>query len=110
MATKTVYFVRHGESKHNSGDITQYLQNSPISPLGREQARKIAERAKHLSVDIVLSSHLSRAHDTAVEIATAIGKKVEISELFMERRIPSEAEGKNIGDPETQILMEAWEK
>ena len=40
-----------------------------LSSLGIEQARKLAERLKDEKIDVIFSSDLARAADTAKEIA-----------------------------------------
>jgi probable phosphoglycerate mutase len=89
---KTVYFVRHGESTSNAGPIVV----GPLSELtdrGREQAAYIATRCKNLPLDIIVSSTFVRAKDTAQIIADQVGKTIEYSDLFVERRRPSEEIG-----------------
>lgn len=105
---KTVYLVRHGESEHNNGSARVYTANSPLSELGKIQTIKIAQRVKKLPVDIILSSPLSRAHETALQIGRETGKLVETSPLFVERRFPTSIEGCPIHDAATEKRMDAW--
>jgi 2,3-bisphosphoglycerate-dependent phosphoglycerate mutase len=86
-----VWLVRHGDCYEG---ITQVDQDPPLSPTGREQARRLGERLKRLQVDRVYASPLRRAQETArairddfeidarlVEVATDLsGGRVEVTE------------------------------
>lgn len=61
--------VRHGETVANSKRIFQGQFDSPLTELGKEQAKKVASRLKDEKFDYIYSSPLSRALDTAKEIA-----------------------------------------
>lgn len=89
---KNIYFVRHGESEANVGNIKSNSR-TPLTENGHAQAAKIAERCVRLEFDVIISSTMTRAHDTALAIADATGKPLESSDLFTERRAPSEQEG-----------------
>ena len=72
---KTVYFVRHGQAIHNvakdkhTGPGNPYLDpalvDAPLTPLGREQAQKLRETAAALAVEVVITSPMLRAAETA---------------------------------------------
>ncbi len=96
---KTVYFVRHGESEGNISFVYQ-TTDAPLTTKGREQATFIARRVARLPVDIIISSPAVRTKETADTIAKEIDKPVEYSELFAERRTPSELWGRRVDDPE----------
>lgn len=97
---KRVYLVRHGESEANVGKI--YLGGeTPLTEAGHGQAEFIAERASKLPVEVIISSTLKRAHQTAQYISDKIGKPIETSDLFVERRSPSEYIGREYSDVKT---------
>jgi probable phosphoglycerate mutase len=60
-----ITFVRHGESLANRSGRWQGQGDSPLSERGLAQARALGERLKRRKFDRVVSSDLSRAHDTA---------------------------------------------
>ncbi|MCC4603120.1 histidine phosphatase family protein [Xanthomonas campestris] len=62
-----LYFVRHGESLANEQNYFAGAQNSPLTPLGRRQARQAADfvRQRALRFDQVHVSTLERARATA---------------------------------------------
>ena len=106
---KTVYFVRHGQSEGNVGTVYQPL-NSPLTEKGREQAKYIAERVAAFSFESIVSSPLTRAKETAETIAERVKKPIEFSDLFVERRKPTNLNGKSHADEDAQALNNDWEK
>ena len=70
--------ARHGRTAANAQGLLQGRMDLPLDEVGREQARKIAVALA--SVDVVISSPLRRA----VETAEALGKKIEIDDRWIE--------------------------
>lgn len=79
-----IYFVRHGETEWNSSNRFQGSTDVPLSAKGLQQAKKTALRLKNLKIDVIASSSLSRALDTANVFADMVGKNVEIYEGLKE--------------------------
>jgi len=100
---KTIYFVRHGESETNAGSV-QLGTDSALTEKGEKQARFIAKRCADIPHDVLVSSTLKRAKDTAGFISEAIGATVEYSDLFVERRRPSEQIGLNKSESRWQEI------
>lgn len=98
---KTVYFVRHGESEGNAGDRWQDGQ-AVLTPNGREQAALAANSFMSRPVDVIISSTMKRAMQTANIIADRIKKTIETSDLFSERRRPTEQLGVKKNDPKAK--------
>lgn len=72
---KRVYFVRHGQSEMNvSGHFAGAVTNTPLTETGRKQAIEAGKQLKTegITIDIIVSSPLSRAHETARQIAKEI--------------------------------------
>lgn len=100
---KRVYLVRHGESEANVGNI--YLGGETLlTEVGHQQAEFIAERASKLPLQVVIASTLKRAMQTAQHIVDKTGKPLEFSDLFVERRSPSEFVGRAYGDDATTAI------
>ena len=76
---KTIYFVRHGECQANvERRIAGSRNDSPLTAKGLEQADATGELLADKQVDLVITSNLARARDTALRIATKIGYEGEI--------------------------------
>ena len=94
---KPVYnfvFLRHGESIGNAESRWQGQSDYALTERGRAQARALAERWKSEAAhfDLIISSPLVRAKETAEIIASALGAKIELDPLLLERNI-GEMEG-----------------
>ncbi len=78
--------VRHGESNWNATRRTQGQDDrARLSTLGREQAAALAESLDPHGFDLVVTSDLSRARDTATIIAEGLALAVEVEPLLRER-------------------------
>lgn len=85
---KKLYFIRHGESEMNVKGHVAGITETPLTDLGRRQAKLAGVKAKNLHLDYIISSPLSRALETAQIIAKEIGypvDKVHVNKLFIER-------------------------
>lgn len=61
----TIYLIRHAQAAGNVGHVFQGHVNSNLSPLGYAQLEYLARRGQELHPDIVYSSPLKRAAETA---------------------------------------------
>ena len=80
-----LYLVRHGESFANKEGIFQGQGDSGLTELGYMQARKVAKRLKDEDFDLIYSSDLRRARETAEEIAKFHSGKITFDERLRER-------------------------
>lgn len=97
---KRLYFIRHGQSEMNVLGLFAGRIETPLTEEGRRQATKAGKKAKDLGIDFIVSSPLSRAHDTARLVAKEIGypeDKIALSELLLERNYGS-MEGRPYSD------------
>ncbi|HWU24862.1 MAG TPA: histidine phosphatase family protein [Rhizomicrobium sp.] len=63
----TLYVLRHGECEHNVEGRIASVDDSPLTPKGRQQARANGERLKDLASDLaVLDFHASSLHRACV--------------------------------------------
>lgn len=87
-------FLRHGESVGNAESRWQGQSNYPLTEKGRAQSRALADRWKSDGVkfDLVVSSPLARAKETAEIVASALNVRVEFDPIWLERDI-GEMEG-----------------
>ncbi|MFA5576065.1 MAG: histidine phosphatase family protein [Tissierellaceae bacterium] len=71
---KRIYLIRHGESEWNILHKIQGQKNVPLTEHGREQARQLGNRLINENIDIIYSSDLSRALETATTISKLMRK------------------------------------
>jgi broad specificity phosphatase PhoE len=123
--------VRHGESETNATNTFQagnQYDTDPLTPLGAEDAGRLAERLAVLPVDLVVSSGYLRARSTATPIAAATGARHVIpvrkgstwvdlaaddpevrnhASLLREIDVPSELQGLRFQDPGARVIQHA---
>lgn len=90
----TFVFLRHGESIGNAESRWQGQSDYALTERGRAQARALAERWKSegAKFDLIVSSPLVRAKETAEIIASVLDAKIELDPILLERNI-GEMEG-----------------
>jgi broad specificity phosphatase PhoE len=93
-----IYLIRHGETLLNQSNVHQY-STTPLSDFGLQQAEMLAKRLKNSHIDVIYSSPMMRAKQTAQAIAQYSGKEIAILENLREFKRPSEIEGKFHLDP-----------
>jgi probable phosphoglycerate mutase len=72
MNNTLICLVRHGETDWNKRGILQGWTDVPINDLGHHQAYEIAQACAQAGFDVVWSSPLVRAFETAQIIAAAL--------------------------------------
>lgn len=77
--SKTILYVtRHGQTEWNFERRAQGHLNSDLTALGREQARRLGERLKTITLDVAYTSTVGRTQQTAsIALATA-GKDIPV--------------------------------
>lgn len=92
---KKLYFVRHGLTEMNAAGLWSGTTETPLTDVGRAQAKEAGEHAKTLGIDAIACSTMSRALETAEIIAKQIGfapHTIHQSSLLIERHF-GELEG-----------------
>jgi len=79
--------MRHGQSTGNAEGLHQGQKDFALTPTGKSQARALAKRWKKEGVtfDLIVSSPLLRARETAEIIAEALSCPLEFDPDWMER-------------------------
>ncbi|MDH3261349.1 MAG: histidine phosphatase family protein [Acidimicrobiia bacterium] len=62
---RSITFLRHGESTGNASGVIQGRGSSPLSERGRMQAAAVGDRLRNQRFDLVVSSDMERAVETA---------------------------------------------
>ena len=79
--------IRHGETEWNSEGRFQGHLNSVLNADGLAQAQALAERMTRERFDLLLSSDLGRALQTASAIAQRTGHEIVVEPRLRERRM-----------------------
>lgn len=104
-----LYLARHGESELNAKHVHQF-SHTPLSELGHRQAQFLAGRVESLPLDVVFSSPLTRALETAKIVLTNRENNhqsvppLETTPLLAEIARPSVVQGKSAYDSEAQSI------
>lgn len=89
------FLVRHGETDWNREDIVQGSSDTHLNEKGRAQAKATAAVLKGKNIDLIISSDLSRAKETAEFIAEETGAEMIFDASLREMDF-GELEGKSI--------------
>jgi probable phosphoglycerate mutase len=75
-----VYLIRHGETDWNLERRWQGHTDIPLNTIGKQQSKRLAERlcTEQTRFDVLYSSDLTRAYQTAWEIGSALHVPVEM--------------------------------
>ena len=84
MSLRRVVLLRHGQTDHNVDGRMQGHVDSRLTATGHAQAAQAAPELARFKPARLLSSDLSRAADTAREIASATGRPVEFDARLRE--------------------------
>lgn len=76
--------LRHGQTSHNASGIWQGQTDTDLSEVGREQAAVAAHALAGQGIDVIVTSDLRRAADTATTVAAELGLPVRTDARFRE--------------------------
>jgi len=85
MARKRVIFIRPGETEWNKIGRWQGIVSIPINTVGMKQAQRLAKFVRNVGMDMIYSSDLRRAKDTATVIAEYTNTKIIYDPRLRER-------------------------
>jgi|SRR6476661_1705410 len=95
-----ILLARHGETDWNRDGRWQGHSDRPLDDAGREQARLLGVHLAWVGIDLLYSSDLARARETAAAVAAATGlgvsvdadlREVDVGELVGCSRAEAEA-------------------
>jgi isoleucyl-tRNA synthetase len=103
-----IIFVRHGQAEHNVLEMSSSaLDLHHLTDLGREQAKHSAEKMKNLTPDIVFSSPILRARETAEAFTKPRGFEMVLDERLGEIK-SGDWEEKSQHDPAIKASRDAY--
>jgi uncharacterized phosphatase len=97
------FLVRHGETEWNKKRIIQGISDIPLNDTGRAQAAAVAEILAGHTFDLLISSPLSRALETATIIAKRLGMPAPLLSPDLIERNYGDAEGSSGLDMEVRF-------
>jgi len=84
LTPRAFWFLRHGETDWNARGLSQGNVDIPLNHTGLAQARAAAELLRTRGIRSIVASPLSRAHDTALEVALLTGQGVTLQDDLRE--------------------------
>jgi Fructose-2,6-bisphosphatase len=82
-----LYVVRHGQSESNMQGKWGGHYNTPLTSKGLEQAKQLSDKLTDTNFEIIISSSLIRARQTAEIIQERVNVPLISSDVFMERNM-----------------------
>lgn len=101
-----LFIVRHGESESNADGVFQGMKGK-LTELGKKQAEFVAQRFLNIPMDVIVTSTAQRARETAEIINRALQKPIQCTDLCVERRGPTENQGKSRDDHNVRATLKA---
>jgi broad specificity phosphatase PhoE len=94
-----LFLVRHGQDEDNARGILNRRRNTGLTESGRQQSYTVAQKLKDCSIDVIYTSPLARAYQTAQIIANVI----KVDEVIVEQNLIERDFGILTGKPVTDI-------
>jgi 2,3-bisphosphoglycerate-dependent phosphoglycerate mutase len=112
-----LFLIRHGDALPGADEIipSGIYNNLPLSKVGRQQARALAERLKTMHFDAAYSSPLRRCQETAAPLLEYLTMQATLVKAIQEVRhgnvlaIPEFKDGDDL-EPLTQTLRQNQEE
>ncbi len=82
MEKTLIYLIRHGESEGNKERRFRGWEDFPLSENGRKQVKNLGKALRNSGIEVIYSSPLVRAYDTASAVAETTGAKIVVEPAF----------------------------
>ena len=89
----TITIIRHGNTDFNLEVRAQGHMHNPLNKIGRQQARAVAIRLAEESWDMIVSSDLLRARETAEIISETVGMPITMFDVRLREIFRGRIEG-----------------
>ncbi|MDO4542441.1 MAG: histidine phosphatase family protein, partial [Bacillota bacterium] len=104
---KNLYLVRHGETELNKTKVYYGSTDCPLTEKGRSQSQGLSEVFSQIDIDVIYTSPLRRAVDTASII---FGDREFVREPRLEEMDFGQWEGKHYTELQGDPLFEKWQR
>lgn len=84
-----IYLVRHGQTDDNIKNLMQGWKDTPLNETGKAQAYQLIPFFQTQNIEVIYSSDLSRAFETASIIAQSLNKHVFLDKKLREMYLGS---------------------
>jgi len=99
---------RHGQTDWNVQERMQGQVDTPLNMTGICQAQELAEKLKNVPLEIIYSSDLERARDTATKVSSKMRLEILHTDFLRENSF-GEAEGLLYTEVKEKFGLELWE-
>lgn len=82
-----VFLVRHGETDHNKNRVIMGHLPTPLNETGKNQAKILAKELKEKGIQVIYSSDLVRAAETAEIISSELNLSVNYTDKLREHTL-----------------------
>ncbi|RZT87662.1 glucosyl-3-phosphoglycerate phosphatase (pgm family) [Pseudonocardia sediminis] len=109
MTLRRLLLLRHGQTEYNLAGRLQGHLDTKLTERGQEQAAAAAKRLGEDAFDRIISSDLSRAHETALAVAEVAGMPVTVDPRLRETHL-GDWQGASVDEVETDDpgAIAAW--
>lgn len=80
----SIYLIRHGQTNGNRDRIVQ-MPDTPLSELGHQQAKQLAQAFQNISIENIVCSDYIRTQQTAAPLRTIKQSTFSLQPLLRER-------------------------
>lgn len=98
-----IALIRHGQTDWNHAALMQGRTDIPLNETGRAQARAVVEQLAESNWDLIVSSPLGRARETASIIAEGLGLELGPTVEGLTEQDFGDAEGERVA-----VVHERW--
>lgn len=102
----SIYLIRHGQTNGNRDRILQ-TPDTPLSDLGHQQAKQLAQAFQDISVENIICSDYIRTQQTAAPLHAIQQSSFSLQPLLRERSF-GDLRGKAYADIDADIFDESY--
>lgn len=108
---RALLLMRHGRTEASAGRVYSGISDVPLTEEGRAQAQRAAARLSEEGIDMIRTSPLSRARDTAEVVAAATGAPLVVDDRLLEIDYgPIEGMDRERAERELGEVYTAWRR
>ncbi|MCP4354105.1 MAG: histidine phosphatase family protein [Proteobacteria bacterium] len=100
---KNFYIFRHGQTDYNLNKIAQGQLDIELNATGKKQALELANKLKDINLEIICSSPLKRAVQTADIVASELSLGIEVYDSLKEFNL-GKLEGKQLNTMPSKLM------